>query len=130
VRAARRFIGLWLLILTACASPREKAYRAATADYQRMNAAVVEFARANVKQLVAATKVFHSSTGRWPQTFAEFADFAFDNRVAVDVTAFNDLTFATLDDGSVQIHYDVNCSRFSDPQYHFTRTGSVNVTAR
>jgi|SRR5579859_1669358 len=124
------FLGLSLLIVTACASPRERAYNAALDDYKRANAEVADFARANVKQLVAATKAFHSSTGRWPQAFAELIDFGLSNKLPLDALAFNDATFAALGDGTVQVHYDVNCVRFNNAQYQFTQTGSVNVKAK
>jgi hypothetical protein len=124
------FLGVLLLIVAACASPRERAYNAAVDDYKRADAVVVDFARANVKQLVAATKAFHASVGHWPQTFAELIDFALGNKVPLDAMAFTDATFAALADGSVQVHYDVNCIRFSTAQYQFTQTGSVNVKAK
>ena len=124
------FFGFLLLIVLACASPRERAYNAALGDYKRANAVVIDFARSNVKQLVAATKAFHSSVSRWPQTFGELIDFALRNDVPLDAIAFNDATFAALADGTVQVHYDVNCIRFNNAQYHFTQTGSVNVKAR
>jgi hypothetical protein len=81
-------------------------------------------------QLVAATKTFHSSVGRWPQTYQEFGSFVLSKNMPLDLAAFNDVTFAALEDGSVQIHYDVNCSRFSDKEYQFTQTGSVNAKAK
>lgn len=130
MRAKLLLIGLPVLIVVACASPRERAYKAAVDDYRRRETVVVDFARANVKQLVAATKVFHSSVGRWPRTFTEFGDFVLNNRVPVDLAAFTDVTFASLGDGSVQVYYDVNCSRFDDARYKFSQTGSVNVKSR
>jgi hypothetical protein len=130
VRAKLLLAGLSLLAVVACASPRERAYQAAVNDYKRSEAAAVEFARANVKQLVAATKAFHVSVSRWPRTLIELSDFAFDNHVPLDFPAFNEVTFAALDDGSVQVHYDVNCDRFKNGQYQFSQTGSVNVKAR
>ena len=122
--------GLSLVAVVACASPRERAYQAAAKDYQRANAVVVSFARANVKQLVAATKAFHGSAGRWPRTLIELSDFALDNHVPLDFPAFNEVTFAAMDNGSVQVHFDVNCDRFKNGQYQFSQTGSVNVKAR
>jgi anti-sigma factor RsiW len=130
VRARRWLAVITLLMATACASPREKAYQQAVRDYNRSAANVAAFARAHMKQLVAATRTFRTMVGRWPQTFTEFGNFVLANNVPLDLTAFNDVTFAALDDGSVQIHYDVNCSRFSDKQYQFTQTGTVNVKAR
>ena len=130
MRAKLLVASLPVLIVVACASPQEKAYKIAMRDYRRHEAVVVDFARANVKQLVAATKAFHSSAGRWPRTFTEFGDFVLSNRAPLDLAAFNDATFASLSDGSVQVYYDLNCSRFDDAQYKFTRTGSVNVKAR
>jgi hypothetical protein len=130
VRARHWLAAITLLIATACASPREKAYQQAVKDYQRSEADVAAFARANVKELVAATRTFRTSVGRWPQTFTEFGRFVFANNVPLDLSAFNDVTFAALADGSVQIHYDVNCSRFSNKQYQFTQTGTVNVKAK
>lgn len=114
----------------ACASPREKAYQSALNDYKRTNAVVVDFAHAKVKQLVAATMAFQRSVGHWPQTFTELAEFAFANNVPLDPIDFNDVTFAALENGSVQVRYEVNCSRFKTPQYSFTQTGTVNVKAR
>jgi hypothetical protein len=119
-----------LLMATACASPREKAYQQAVRDYKRSEASAAAFARANVKQLAAATRTYRTSVGRWPQTFLEFGRFVLANNVALDLTAFDDVTFAALEDGSVQIHYDVNCSRFNTKQYQFTETGTVNVKAK
>ena len=116
-----------VLVITACASPQEKAYQQAVANYKRGEASAAAFARANVKQLVAATRTYRASVGRWPQTFTEFGNFVAANNVPVDLTAFNDVMFAALEDGSVQMHFDVNCSRFSNKQYQFTQTGTVNV---
>src|ERR1700693_326774 len=117
------------LCLVACASPREKIYRSALNDYKRRNAVVVDFARAKVQQLVAATKTFQTSVGRWPQTLKEMAEFTSANGVPLDPTDFNDVSFASLEDGSAQIRYDINCSHFNTPQYSFTQTGTVNVKA-
>jgi hypothetical protein len=119
-----------LFVATGCASPRERAYQQAVRDYKRNEAEVAAFARTNVKQLVAATKTFRTSVGRWPQTFIDFGRFVLANNVPLDLLAFNDVTFATLEDGSVQIHYDVNCSRFINKQYQFTQTGTVNVKVK
>ncbi len=128
MRARLVLVGLLALNLVACSSPREKVYQSALNDYKHKNAAVVDFARAKVKQLVAATKAFHVSTGHWPRTLTELAEFVFANNMLLDPTDFNDVTFAVLDDGSVQVHYDVNCARFNNnPQYSFTQTGTVNV---
>jgi len=129
VRGRLLLVGLLALNLVACASPREKAYQSAVNEYKRKNAVVVDFARAKVKQLVATTKAFQASAGRWPQTLKELAEFALGNGVALDPTDFNDVSFAALEDGSVQVRYDVNCSRFNTPQYSFTQTGTVNVKA-
>lgn len=130
MRARRWLAAITVLIATACASPRERAYQQAVRDYKRSEANAAAFARANVKQLVAATKTFHSSVGRWPQTYQEFGSFVLSKNMPLDLAAFNDVTFAALEDGSVQIHYDVNCSRFSDKEYQFTQTGSVNAKAK
>jgi hypothetical protein len=130
VRGRLVLVGLLALNLIACASPREKAYRSAVNDYKRTNAVVADFARAKVKQLVTATMAFQTSVGHWPQTLTELAGFPFGNRVPFDPTDFNDVTFAGLEDRSVQIRYDINCSRFKTPQYSFTQTGAVNVKAR
>ena len=130
MRAKLLLAGLPVLIVVACASPRERAYKAAVDDYRRRERVVVDFARVNVKQLVAATKAFHSSVGRWPRTFTEFGEFVLNNRAPLDLAAFNDATFASLSDGSVQVYYDLNCSRFDHAQYKFMRTGSVNVKPR
>ena len=113
--------------MTACASPRERELKAALQDYQRANQATVVFARTQVKQLVAATQAFRAAVARWPRSFEELAQFAQGTNRALDPLAFNDAVFATLPDGSVQVHYDVNCARFDTPQYKFTQTGSVNV---
>ena len=130
MRADLVVAGLLALNFIACASPREKAYQSAVEDYKHENAVVVDFARAKVKQLVAATKAFQVSVGRWPRTFPQLAEFAFGNGLPLDPIDFNDVTFAVLDDGSVQVHYDINCARFDTPQYSFTQTGSVNVKAK
>lgn len=119
-----------LLVVSACASPRENAYQQAVRDYKRNEADVVAFTQASVKQLIAATKTFYSTIHRWPQTYQEFGNFVSANNVPLDLLAFNDVTFAALEDGSVQIHYDVNCSRFNNEQYQFTQTGTVNVKAK
>lgn len=122
------FVAIMLLVLAAgCASPREKAFKTALKDYKRANQATVEFARAQVKQLVAVTRAFRSAIDRWPQMFDELISFASSNKLPLDPFAFNDVTFAVLADGTVQIHYDVDCARFNTPQYKFTQTGSVNV---
>ena len=130
MRVKHLLAGLPVLIVVACASPQERAYKAAVSDYRRREVVVVDFARVNVKQLVAATKAFRFSVGRWPQTFTEFGDFVLNNHTPLDLTAFNDATFASLSDGSVQVYYDLNCSRFDYAQYKFMRTGSVNVKSR
>ena len=130
MRAKPSLVALLLLMVVACASPREKAYQQAVKDYKRNEADVAAFARANVKQLVAAIRTYHSTVGRWPQTYREFGGFVVAHSVPLDLTAFNDITFAALEDGSVQIRYDANCSRFSNKQYQFTQTGTVNVKAR
>ncbi len=119
-----------LLLVLGCASPREKAYKTALKDYQRANQATVEYARAQAKQLAAAVRTFHASLNRWPKTFDELALFAVQNRLAFDPYAFNDVTFAKLADGSLQIHYYVNCARFDTPQYKFSQSGSINVKAK
>ena len=121
---------LTVLVITACASPQEKAYQQAVANYKRGEASAAAFARANVKQLVVATRTYRASVGRWPQTFTEFGRFVLAKNVPLDLTAFNDVTFAALEDGSVQIHYDVNCSRFSDKQYQFNESSVLNVKAK
>jgi len=130
VRTRFVLVGLLTLNLVACASPREKAYQSALNEYKHKNAAVVDFARAKVKQLVTATRAFQISVSHWPRTFKELAEFAFANSVSLDPADFNDVTFALLDDGSVQVHYDINCSRFNTSQYSFTQTGTVNVKAK
>ncbi len=130
MRARLVFIGLLALNLIACASPREKAYRSALNDYKQKNAVVADFARAKVKQLVTAAKAFQASAGHWPRTFQGLAGFTFANNVPFDPVDFNDVTFAALEDGSVQVHYHINCSRFNNPQYSFTQTGTVNVKAK
>jgi hypothetical protein len=119
-----------ILNLAACASPREKAYQSALKDYKCQNAAVVDFAHEKVKQLVTATKKFQTSVGHWPQTFKELAEFTFANNMPFDPIDFNDITFAALENGSVQVHYDINCSRFSDPQHSFTQAGTLNVKVK
>ena len=119
-----------LLLVLGCASPREKAYKAALKDYQRANQATIEYARAQAKQLATTARTFHASLNRWPKNFNEFVLFAVQNRLAFDPYAFNDVTFAELPDESVQIHYEVNCARFDTPQYKFSQSGSVNVRGK
>jgi hypothetical protein len=130
VRAKLLLAGLSLLMVAACASPQERAYQSAVNDYKREQAHVAEYTRANVQQLVAATKTFHVSAGRWPRTLIELSDFAIDNHVPLSFAAFNEVTFAVLDDGSAQVHYEVNCDRFKHGQYEFSQAGSVNVKAK
>jgi hypothetical protein len=121
---------LSLLITFACASPQQKAYQAAVRDYNRSQANVVAFTQANVKQLITATKAFRSKVGRWPETYQDFGNYAVANNLPLDLTAFNDVTFAVLGDGNLRVHYDVNCSRFSTRQYQFVQTGIVTLKAR
>jgi hypothetical protein len=128
--SGRLFAAATLLLVLGCASPREKAYKNALKDYQRANKATIEYARAQAKQLASAARTFYTSLNRWPKTFNELASFAIQNRLAFDPYAFNDVTFAELSDGSVQIHYDVNCARFDTPQYKFSQSGSINVKAK
>jgi hypothetical protein len=123
-------VGLLALNLIACASPREKAYQSAVNDYKLKNTVVVDFARLKVKQLVTATKAFQTAVGHWPRTLTELAEFTFGNRLPFDPTDFNDVAFAALEDGSVQVRYDINCARFNNPQYSFTQTGTVNVKTK
>jgi hypothetical protein len=126
-----RFVATaFLLLVAGCASPREKAYKAALNDYKRANQTTVEFARAQVKQLAIAAQSYRSTFGRWPETFNELASFAVPNKLALDPLAFNDVTFATLSDGSLQVRYDVNCARFNTPQYKFNQSGPDNVKAK
>jgi hypothetical protein len=126
-----RLVALGILLLAVgCASPREKAYKRALKDYQHRDQATVEFARVQAKQLVAAARSFRAAVNRWPQTFNELASFAVQNRLALDPLAFNDVTFAELSDGNLQIHYDVNCARFDTPEYKFSQSGSVNVKVK
>ena len=129
MRARLVLVGLLALNLVACASPREKIYQSAVNDYNRKNKVVVDFARTKVKQLVTTTKAFQASAGHWPQTFKELIGFTSTNSMPLDPTDFNDVTFAALENGSVQVHYDIDCSRFNTPQYSFTQTGTVNVKA-
>jgi len=117
-------------MVAACASPQERAYQSAVTDYKRQQASVIEYTRASVQQLVAATKTFHASAGRWPRTLIELSDFALDSHVPLSFPAFNEVTFAVLDNGSVQVHYEVNCDRFKHGQYEFSQTGSVNLKAK
>ena len=130
MRAKLLLTGLSLLIVAACASPRERAYKATVNDYKRSQADVTEFTRTNAKQLVAVTKAYRASVGHWPRTLIELSDFAFDKHVPLDFSAFNEVTFAVLDDGGVQVHYEVNCDRFKHGQYEFSQAGSVNVKVR
>jgi hypothetical protein len=118
------------LNLVSCASPREKTYQSALNDYNHKNAVVVDYARGKVKQLVTATKAYQASAGYWPQTFTELVGFVFANNVPLDPTDFNDVAFAMLNDGTVQVRYDINCSRFNTSQYSFTQTGAVNVKVK
>ena len=122
--------GVLVLIVGACATPRERAYQAAVNGYKLEQADVTEYTRAEVKQLVAATKAYRAKVGSWPRTLAEVNDFAVDNHGRLDFSAFNEATFAGLDDGSVQVHYEVNCDRFRHGEYQFSQAGSVNVKAR
>lgn len=126
----RSLFALLLLLVASCASPREKTYQTAVRDYQRSERKVAAYARTEVKQLVTATRVFHATVGRWPQTFMEFGRWVTDTSQPLDLLAFDDVTFAALNDGSVQIHYDVNCSRFNSNQYQFVQTGTINVSPR
>ena len=80
----RSFFVFTLLLLASCASPREKAYQAAVRDYQHSEREVAAYARAEVKQLVTATRVFHATVGRWPQTFMEFGRWVTDTSQPLD----------------------------------------------
>lgn len=82
MRAKPWLVGLALLVVAACASPREKAYQQAVRDYKRKEADAAAYARASVKQLVTATRTFRSSIGRWPQTYVEFGRFVLANGVS------------------------------------------------
>jgi hypothetical protein len=130
MRVRLLLVGLVALNLVACALPREKAYRSDLNDYKQKNAVVVDYARFKVQQLITAAKAFQTSIGHWPQTLKELAGFVFANNMPLDPTDFNDVTFAVLDDGSVQVRYDVNCSRFNNSQYSFTQDGTVNVKVK
>jgi len=123
------FPGLLILTLAACASPspREAVHKQAVIDYDRLAADADAFARQNVKQLVSTTQAFYSILRRWPRTFQELGRFVTDTREPLDLTVFNELDFATLKDGSVQIYYDVNCSRFDTKEFQFPKAGTVNV---
>ena len=130
IKVRATVVALILLLVASCASPRERALKAALNDYKRANQASVQFARTHVKQLVAATQMFHAARERWPQTFEELVQFALQSQLSFDPLAFDDVTFAALPDGSVQVRYDVNCSRFDRPPYKVTQSGSVNVKGK
>ena len=130
MRCTRPLTAAVLLMATACASPQERAYKEAVKDYKRSQAAAAEYTRVNVGQLIAATKTYRASQGRWPRTLIELSDFAFDNHLPFDFPAFNEVTFAALDDGSLQVHYDMNCERFSQGHSAVSQTGSVNVRTK
>ncbi|HVM61921.1 MAG TPA: hypothetical protein VMV72_13750 [Verrucomicrobiae bacterium] len=130
MRATCLLLGLSIWLAAGCASPADKARQAALQDYNRTQREVAAYARAKVNLLTAATKMFRSSVGRWPQTYQEFGNYIAANSLPFDMLAFNDVTFSTLKDGSLQIYYDVNCSGFNTKQYQFTQTGTVNIKTK
>ena len=125
-----RLVAIATLLAISCASPREKAYKAAMKDYQRANQATVQYARTQVKQLVVATQSFRTALSRWPQNYNELVTFAVENQLVFNPYAFNEVSFAMLPNASAQIRYDVNCAGFDTPQYKFSQSGTINVKAR
>lgn len=124
---------LFLVLLSAiaggCASPTEKAMKLAMRDYELASAASADYAKQVVADVVTVARAFHDATGRWPASLAEVVVFSERTTSKIDPFAFNDTSFATLPDGSLQLYYDVNCARFNTPQYKFRQASSVNVKA-
>lgn len=124
----------WLLALTlltiCCASPQQRAMKLALRDYRRAGAASAAYARQQLNRLAAAAKAFHATHNRWPATLMELGRFAALHGLDFDPFAFNAVTLAVLPDGSLQAHYDVNCSAYDTPQYKFAQTGSINIRLR
>lgn len=119
-----------IVVLTGCASPQEKAMKRAMNEYRRASADSAAYAREQVAKLTTAAQAFHTANKRWPYKLTELAGFAFDNKLDFDEIVFNEVSFATLSDGSLQARYDVNCVRFRTEKHRFVQQGTVNIKPR
>ena len=123
----RRFTLIALLVAIGCASPQEKATNRAMRDYRRASAGCAAHAREQVARLAAVARVFRAANNRWPVLLPELARFAYLNKLALDELAFNEITFASMSDGSLQIQYEVNCARFDPANQSLLQPGMLNV---
>jgi hypothetical protein len=124
----------WVLVLivllatvAGCGSPQEKAYKRAMRDYQRGSKEARAYAQEQETQLFTVARAFRKSSGRWPYSAAELGFFADKERLKFNEYAFKRMTFATMPDGSAQVSYEVDCSRFDTHQYTYRMPGNVRI---
>jgi len=123
----RRLALIALLVAIGCASPREKAVKRTMRDYRRSSAGCAARAREQGAYLAAAARAFRAANNRWPVLLPELAQFAYLNKLSLDELAFNDVTFASMSDGSLQIQYEVNCARFDPANQSLIQPGTLNI---
>jgi hypothetical protein len=134
-RFASTFTGWLTMVLlflalaagTGCGSPQEKAYKRAMKNYQRGAKDARAYAKEQETQLVAVSRVFCKISGRWPYSAAELGFFADKERLKFNEYAFKRMTFATMPDGSAQVSYEVDCSRFDTHEYTYRMPGNVRI---
>jgi hypothetical protein len=119
---------LGALLMAGCASPQEKAMKRTMRDYRRNGKAAQTYAKEQEAQLVAAARAFHQSKKRWPFSADELGAFADQNRIEFRSFAFLRLTFAAMKDGSAQVSYEVDCSRFNTHEFIYHMPGTVRIT--
>jgi len=96
-------------------------------DYRRASAGCAARAREQGAHLAAAARAFRAANNRWPVLLTELSQFAYLNKLPLDELAFNDVTFASMSDGSLQIQYEVNCARFDPANQGLIQPGTLNV---
>jgi len=115
------------LFLAGCATPQEKAMRRTMRDYQRTGQAAHAYAAEQEKLMVNAARAFHRNNGRWPFSSDELTGFANEHQLDFSGFAFLRLTFAVMPDGSAQVSYEVDATRFNTHEFRYQLPGSVRI---
>jgi hypothetical protein len=123
----RRLALLAALLLAGCASPREKAMKRTMKDYREASAECSRNSRAQVASLIAAARAFYAEYHRWPYRLSETARFGAIQNPPLDELTFNQTTFASMSDGSLEIQYEINCSRFDPAHPNLIQRNKVRV---
>jgi hypothetical protein len=123
----RRLALVAVLLLLGCASPREKAMKQTMKEYREANAECTKHAREQVARLLAAAQAFHVENHRWPYRLSELTRIAALQQPPLDELAFNQTTFASMSDGSLEIQYEFTCSRFDPAHPHLLLRSKVKV---